>query len=60
MTKHKMVLLTVENITVWGGFALAISEALPYIQFLAGTAAFIFSVLSIIKMLKHWNEAVKK
>ena len=55
-----MVLLTVENITVWSGVALAVSEALPYIQFLAGTAALIFSVLSIIKMLKHWNEAVKK
>ena len=60
MTKEKVVLLTVENVAIWGGVGLALSIALPLIQIIAGLCAAIYSVLSIVKMLKHWNEAAKK
>lgn len=60
MTKHKILLLTVENVAIWGGVGLAVSMALPYIQALAGLLAATYTLLSIVKMLKHWNEAVKK
>jgi hypothetical protein len=60
MTKEKVVLLTVENVAIWSGVGLALNIALPLIQIIAGLCAAIYSVLSIIKMLKHWNETVKK
>lgn len=49
--------LFVENIFVWGGvFASYCLAFLPIVQVLAGLAALIFSVLSIIKTLKNWSK----
>jgi len=59
MTKEKVVLLTVENAAIWSGVSLAVNIALPYIQIIAGCFAAIYSVLSILKMLKHWDETIK-
>lgn len=55
MTKHKVILLTVENVAIWGGVGLAVSMALPYIQALAGLLASIYTLLSIARMIKYWN-----
>ena len=60
MTKEKAVLLTVENAAIWGGVSLAVNIALPFIQIVAGCFATIYSILSIVKMLKTWNETIKK
>jgi ABC-type phosphate/phosphonate transport system permease subunit len=53
----KNLLLIVENGFAWAGvittFAMAI---LPLVQVLAGIAAFVFSILSISKIIKNWNE----
>ena len=54
---NKNTLLFIENVAVWGGVILAYAVAiLPLIQVIAGLAALIFSVLSIIKILKTWNQ----
>jgi hypothetical protein len=53
----KNILLIIENGFVWSGVIAAYAMAiLPIIQVLAGLAAFIFSVLSIAKIMKNWNE----
>jgi hypothetical protein len=53
----KNFLLVVENGFAWSGVIAAYAMAiLPIIQVLAGLAALIFSVLSIAKILKNWNE----
>ena len=53
----KNTLLFIENVAVWSGVLLAYVVAiLPLIQLLAGLAAFIFSILSIIKILNNWHE----
>lgn len=50
---NKNIILFIENIFVWGGVITAYAVAiLPLIQVLAGVAAFVFSVLSIIKILR--------
>jgi len=54
---NKNILLLIENGFVWGGVITAYAIAiLPTIQVLAGTAAFAFTILSAIKMIKNWNE----
>ena len=60
MTKHKVILLTVENVAIWGGVGLAVSMALPYIQAISGLCAAIYSILSILKMIKYWNKENEK
>jgi hypothetical protein len=53
----KNFLLVIENGFAWSGVIAAYAMAiLPIIQVLAGLAALIFSVLSIAKILKNWNE----
>jgi len=53
----KNFLLVIENGFAWSGVIAAYAMAiLPIIQVLAGVAALIFSVLSIAKILKNWNE----
>jgi len=53
----KNFLLIIENGFAWGGVITAYAMAiLPIIQVLAGAAAFIFSVLSIAKIIKNWYE----
>jgi hypothetical protein len=53
----KNFLLILENGFAWSGVIAAYAMAiLPIIQVLAGLAALIFSVLSIAKILKNWNE----
>jgi hypothetical protein len=53
----KNFLLIIENGFAWSGVIAAYAMAiLPIIQVLAGLAALIFSVLSIAKILKNWNE----
>lgn len=55
MNKH--IPLFIENMLVWGGvFASYCLAFLPIVQVLAGLAALIFSVLSIIKTLKNWSK----
>lgn len=50
---NKNITLFIENIFVWGGVITAYAVAiLPLIQVMAGLAAFVFSVLSIIKILR--------
>jgi len=54
---NKNILLIIENGFVWSGVIAAYAMAiLPIIQVLAGAAAFIFSVLSIAKIIKNWYE----
>ena len=54
---NKNILLLIENGFAWAGVLTAFAMAiLPIIQVLAGIAAFIFSILSIYKILKNWNE----
>jgi len=54
---NKNIILFIENIVVWGGVVAAYALAiLPLVQVVAGLAAFVFSFLSIIKMVKNWNE----
>jgi len=50
---NKNITLFIENIFVWGGVITAYAVAiLPLIQVMAGFAALVFSVLSIIKILR--------
>jgi len=54
---NKNILLFIENVAVWGGVIAAYAMAiLPLVQVIAGLAAFVFSVLSIIKIIKNWHE----
>jgi hypothetical protein len=54
---NKNILLFIENVAVWGGVIAAYAMAiLPLVQVIAGLAAFVFSVLSIIKILKNWSK----
>lgn len=54
---NKNVNLFIENIFVWGGVAASYALAfLPIVQVFAGMAAFIFSVLSIFKLIKNWSK----
>jgi hypothetical protein len=54
---NKNILLFIENVAVWGGVVAAYAMAiLPLVQVIAGLAALIFSVLSIIKLIKNWHE----
>jgi hypothetical protein len=56
----KNFLLIIENGFAWAGvittFAMAV---LPLIQVLAGAAALIFSILSIAKLIKNWDDEKK-
>jgi hypothetical protein len=53
----KNFLLIIENGFVWGGVITAYAMAiLPIIQVMAGVVAFVFSLLSIIKICKNWYE----
>ena len=53
----KNFLLIIENGFVWSGVIAAYAMAiLPLVQVIAGLAAFLFSVLSIIKLIKNWYE----
>jgi hypothetical protein len=57
MNKHISLNLLIENIFVWGGVTASYALAfLPIIQVFAGMAALIFSILSIIKLIKNWNK----
>ena len=54
---NKNILLFIENIFVWGGVLAAYAMAiLPIVQVLAGLAALVFSILSIIKLVRNWYE----
>jgi len=54
---NKNILLIIDNGFAWAGVLTAIAiSVLPILQVIAGTAALIFSVLSIAKILKNWNE----
>ena len=54
---NKNILLFIENVAVWGGVIAAYAMAiLPLVQVIAGLAAFVFSVLSIIRIIKNWHE----
>ena len=53
----KNFLLVIENGFAWGGVITAYAMAiLPIIQVMAGIVAFVFSLLSIIKICKNWYE----
>jgi len=53
----KNILLIIENGFAWGGVITAYAMAiLPIIQVMAGIVAFVFSLLSIIKICKNWYE----
>ena len=53
----KNILLLIENGFAWGGVITAYAMAiLPIIQVMAGIVAFVFSLLSIIKICKNWYE----
>lgn len=53
----KNFLLIIENGFAWGGVITAYAMAiLPIIQVMAGVVAFVFSLLSIIKICKNWYE----
>jgi hypothetical protein len=54
---NKNILLIIDNGFAWAGVLTAIAiSVLPIIQVLAGAAALIFSILSIIKICKNWYE----
>ena len=54
---NKNILLIIDNGFAWAGVLTAIAiSVLPIIQVLAGAAALIFSLLSIIKIIKNWYE----
>jgi hypothetical protein len=56
---NKNITLFIENMFVWGGVGLTFAVTiLPVIQVLAGMAAFVFSFLSIIKIIKNWHEKI--
>jgi len=53
----KNSVLLFENMLVWGGVVASFFLALlPIVQVFAATAAFIFSILSIIKLVKNWDK----
>ena len=53
----KNILLVIEDGFAWGGVITAYAMAiLPIIQVMAGVVAFVFSLLSIIKICKNWYE----
>lgn len=53
----KNTLLFIENVAIWSGVLLAyVVVILPLIQLLAAFAALVFSILSIIRILKKWHE----
>ena len=53
----KNLLLLIENGFAWGGVITACAMAiLPIIQVMAGVVAFVFSLLSIVKLIKNWYE----
>jgi len=53
--KNSVILF--ENMLIWGGVIASYFLAiLPIVQVFAATAAFIFSILSIIKMIKNWDK----
>ena len=53
----KNFLLIIENGFAWSGVITAYAMAiLPIIQVMAGIVAFVFSLLSIIKICKNWYE----
>jgi hypothetical protein len=53
----KNSVLLFENMLVWGGVITSLFLAvLPIVQVFAATAAFIFSILSIIKMINNWDK----
>lgn len=55
MKKH--FLLIIENGLAWTGVIASYFMAfLPIVQVFAGIAAFIFSVLSIAKLIKNWDK----
>jgi hypothetical protein len=55
MNKH--INLFAENIFVWGGVVASYALAfLPIVQVLAGMAALVFSILSIVKLIKNWSK----
>jgi hypothetical protein len=50
-------LLIIENGLAWTGvIASYFMAVLPIVQVFAGLAAFIFSILSIAKLIKNWNK----
>jgi hypothetical protein len=54
---NKNILLIIDNGFAWAGVLTAIAiSVLPILQVIAGTAALIFSILSIAKILKNWSE----
>ena len=54
---NKNILLIIDNGFAWAGVITAYAMAiLPIIQVLAGVVAFVFSLLSIIKISKNWYE----
>jgi len=53
----KNSILLFENMLVWIGVTASYFLALlPIVQVFAGCAAFIFSILSIAKLLKNWDK----
>jgi hypothetical protein len=53
----KNSVLLFENLLVWGGVVTSFFLAfLPIVQVFAGCAAFVFSILSIIKMINNWEK----
>jgi hypothetical protein len=60
MNKHINLTLLVENIFVWGGVTASYALAfLPIVQVFAGMAALVFSILSIVKLIKNWSRNEK-
>jgi hypothetical protein len=56
----KNLLLIIENGFAWAGVLTAFAMAiLPIIQVMAGAAALIFSILSIAKLIKNWDDEKK-
>ena len=57
---NKNILLLIENGFAWAGVLTAFAMAiLPLIQVLAGASALIFSILSIAKLIKNWDDKKK-
>jgi hypothetical protein len=50
-------LLIIENALAWSGVIASYFMAfVPIVQVFAGLAAFVFSVLSIAKLIKNWSK----
>jgi len=53
----KNSVLLFENMLVWSGVITSYFLALlPIVQVFAGLAAFIFSILSIVKLVRNWDK----